>query len=132
MKKITCADGTVWLRWFNQGEEDEFACKCKCGDGINKMRKEFLTMLDDARYIADVPFIINSGYRCPKHNRAVGSTSSNHTSGQAADIRATDSVPRGHILLGLYKAGFTRVGISPGFIHCDTNPIDPSVTVWYY
>ena len=33
------------------------------------------------------PVVINSGYRCPKLNKAVGSSSkSQHTKGQAADI----------------------------------------------
>jgi len=34
------------------------------------------------------PVVINSGYRCPKLNKAVGSSSkSQHTKGQAADIK---------------------------------------------
>ena len=33
------------------------------------------------------PVVINSGYRCPKLNKAIGSSSkSQHTTGQAADI----------------------------------------------
>ena len=34
------------------------------------------------------PIVVNSGYRCPKLNRAVGGVArSQHTKGEAADIR---------------------------------------------
>jgi len=87
------------------------------------MKQEFLDMIDIARGISDVAYIITSGYRCPAHNAAVGSTSTNHTKGLAADIVAVDGPTRGKILRGLYLAGFKRIGISfkRGFVHCDIN-----------
>lgn len=96
------------------------------------MNDEFLKMLEVAREISDVPYHIISGYRCPAHNKAVGSTSTNHTRGMAADIMATDGPTRGKILRGLYLAGFRRIGISfeGGFIHCDIN--DGPESCWLY
>ncbi len=138
MKKVICADsrGTgvsdVELEWFNQGNIDEFLCKCGCGDGVNKMRAHFLLMLDNARDLAGVPFSINSGYRCPAHNKAVGSTSNNHPSGLAVDIRATDSVVRGKIISNLVICGFRRFGLRPDFIHADLMRVDPENAMWYY
>lgn len=46
-------------------------------------------MLERIRTVLGVPVIITSGYRSPRLNLAVGGvTSSDHTSGQAADIVA--------------------------------------------
>lgn len=105
----------------------EFACKC-CGSiGINP---DFVKMLEEAREVAGVPFVITSGYRCQKHNKAVGSTSTNHTSGKAADIKATDGPTRGKILRGLYLAGFKRVGVAKDFIHADIS--DSVESCWLY
>lgn len=98
----------------------EFACHC-CGAA--GMKQAFLDQLELAREISNEPYIILSGYRCPLHNKAVGSTSTNHTKGLAADIKATTGPTRGRVLRGLYNAGFKRIGISfkGGFIHCDIN-----------
>jgi Uncharacterized protein conserved in bacteria len=107
------------MKYFNM---DEFRCKCgKCGDP--PMDPAFLEMLDTARGISDVSYTIVSGYRCPAHNKAEGSTSTNHVRGMAADIRCVEGPKRGKILKGLYLAGFKRIGISfkGGFIHADTN-----------
>ncbi len=97
---------------------EEFACH-DCG--ATGMQQNFLDQLELAREIANVPFVITSGYRCDRHNQAVGSTSTNHVRGVAADIQAKDGPTRGRILRGLYQAGFKRIGVGKNFIHCDTN-----------
>ena len=60
---------TLPLRHFSPAE---FACKCGCGSGMEKMDPTFLRMLDEARELAGIPFVLASAYRCPKHNKAVG------------------------------------------------------------
>lgn len=105
----------------------EFACPC-CGEC--QMNIDFLLRLDKARMIADTPFKINSGYRCPKHNKEVGSTSENHTSGHAVDIKCTYGIKRGKMLRGLYLAGFKRVGIRKDFLH--TDDMDKAESCWLY
>ncbi|MFA5436152.1 MAG: D-Ala-D-Ala carboxypeptidase family metallohydrolase [Candidatus Neomarinimicrobiota bacterium] len=107
---------------------DEFTCKCGCGR--NNIDPDFLRMLDIARSIAGVPFIINSGCRCPEHNKAVGSTSDNHIEGHAADIKALNGYMRMRILSGLVKAGFKRIGIHKTFIHADN--MDKTESCWVY
>lgn len=107
---------------------EEFICRCGCGE--NNMDENFLRLIDLAREIAGVPFIINSGFRCQKHNKEVGSSSQNHPSGRAVDIKATDGYTRGKILKGLYKAGFKRVGIRGDFLHADT--MDKHENCWLY
>ena len=105
----------------------ELQCPC-CGEV--KIDNAFLARLRLAREIAGVPFHISSGYRCEKHNEEVGSTSRNHIEGKAADLVVVDGPTRGRILKGLYKAGFTRVGVHALFIHCDT--MDEVESCWLY
>ena len=97
---------------------DELRCKC-CGaltiDAVFRMR------LNLARHLAGFPFIVTSGYRCWKHNIDVGSTSSNHTSGQAADIKCLDPFDRFFMVQAMFKAEMLGIGINKEFIHCDIN-----------
>ena len=113
------------MKYFTR---DEFACKCGCGKSTVDVL--FIVQLEKARNIADVPFIITSGVRCPEHNKAVGSTTQNHVNGKAADIKAVDGPSRGKILKGLYRAGFERIGIRKDFIHCDM--MDEVESCWLY
>ena len=48
---------------------EEMECPC-CG--VDNMHRAFVLMLDEARRLAGVPFVVTSGFRCPDHNRAVG------------------------------------------------------------
>src|SRR5574343_1637449 len=102
------------MKYFSM---DEFKCSC-CGKA--KMDTLFLAQLDNARDYAGEPFFINSGYRCEKHNKEVGSTSRNHTSGKAADISCTTGPMRIKMIMGLIRAGFRRIGIKKTFIHADS------------
>jgi uncharacterized protein YcbK (DUF882 family) len=90
----------------------------------------FLSQIDNARDYAGTPFTINSGFRCPKHNEAVGSTSENHTSGKAADIACISGPERIKIVQGLIRAGFRRIGIGKTFIHADSR--DDIESIWLY
>jgi len=98
--------------------EYELACHC-CGEC--HMDRNFLNKLLFARKLANIPFNINSGYRCPKYNASdvVGSTSQNHTSGRAVDISVTGTNQRMVIMASLIKAGFRRIGVYKTFIHAD-------------
>ena len=49
-------------------------------------------VLEPLRAYADCPILINSGYRCPQLNEAVGGSKwSQHKKGEACDIRIADS-----------------------------------------
>ena len=50
------------------------------------MSKEFLFVLDEARELAGIPFIINSAYRSPEHPLSIKNPSSSHIKGLAVDI----------------------------------------------
>lgn len=105
---------SVNLTHFKLSEFD-----CKCGCGRNNMDEKFLLMLDRARAMAGVPFVIESGSRCPKRNAEVGSKSKNHIEGKASDIRVSDGQARGKILKGLYLAGFKRIGLIGKVLNVD-------------
>ena len=80
------------MKWF---KEKELACKC-CGqlppfarENIEALVRE---VLDPAREKLGSPIVVNSGYRCPKHNKEVGGVAnSQHMRGEACDIRCTDN-----------------------------------------
>ena len=114
------------LKYFKLSEFDDAP-----GTGKN-MKKEFLTKLDKARAIADVPFKITSGYRSKETNKRVGGVStSSHLKALAADISCKDSSTRQKIVNALIQAGFTRIGIADTFIHCDTDK-DKQDAIWLY
>jgi len=81
---------------------------------------KLLTMLDNARTVAEVPFVITSGLRTVEHNKEVGGLpDSSHLEGLAVDIQCKDSFNRFNIIYGLFVAGFRRIGISKDHIHAD-------------
>jgi zinc D-Ala-D-Ala carboxypeptidase len=95
----------------------------------------FMLLLDKAREIAGISFKITSGYRSYEHNKKVGGRlGSSHCKGLAADIAATNSQERGLIMKGLYKAGFTRIGLDfeRNFIHVDLDDSKALDVLWGY
>jgi len=118
---------------FKASEHD-----CKCGCGRNNMSARHMRMLNHAANISEehagynVPYIINSGCRCPAHNKAEGSTSMNHVEGEASDIKYKSNSQLMWIIVGLILAGFRRVGINRKykFIHADT--MDKAESCWGY
>lgn len=63
----------------------EFECRC-CG--CVKLDARLLAMLEELRAAWGRPLLLTSGYRCPRHNAAVGGAPrSLHMAGRAADVR---------------------------------------------
>ena len=117
---------------MNNFSYNEFDSPDEIGSG-SKMNQLFLNMLDDARSIANTPFIINSGYRTIEHNSNVGGKSnSSHLRGLAADIKVNDSRTRGLILKALREAGFNRIGIAKTFLHVDFDSTKANNVTWLY
>lgn len=108
----------------------EFKCPC-CME--NEVSLDLVAKLNEAREISGIPYVVTSGYRCAKHNEAVGGKpNSSHRRGLAVDIAAPDSHSRYKILEGVVKAGFKRVGIANGFIHVDIDDTLPPEVSWLY
>lgn len=77
-------------------------------------------MLDQARDLAGIPFIITSGRRSPAHDKELGGTGDGaHTKGLAVDLRCQDSRARFLILKALFSVGFVRIGDEVDHIHAD-------------
>lgn len=111
-------------------KESEFDCPC-CG--ANKMNKTFLFELDLARDRAGSPFKVNSGYRCPAHNKKIGGVNNSaHTKGEAADIEVKNSADRFNKLDALLGMHFKRIGIAKTFIHVDSDPDKSQCVIWMY
>lgn len=100
---------------------------------ITGLKPELVQKLDEARGLAGVPFPIGSGLRTPDKNAAVGGVeNSAHLTGEAADIRCTDSVKRLKMLKAFLQVGFTRIGIGKDFIHVDISKTLPQNVIWTY
>ncbi len=97
----------------------EFASK----DGADILKID-LVVVCIAQLIRDITgkaVIINSGYRTPSHNKAVGGTSnSKHLLGCALDFYVKGiKTPQTYANLA-YSIGLVRVGVYSNFVHMDT------------
>ena len=101
----------------------EFASK----DGADKVLvdDDLVTLLEQIREAAGGAVVINSGYRSPAHNAAVGGVSSSqHLYGRAADIVVEGASP---LLVGqiaeYYLDRRGGIGVYQTFTHVDTRLI---------
>lgn len=115
-------------KWF---EDKETACPC-CGQ--NAMDPMLMRSLDHMREILNRPIILNSAFRCEKHNAEVGGKSdSAHLLGMAVDIKIDNNEERHMILKTAYRLGFSRVGVAKTFVHLDNaDQFLPSPRCWLY
>ena len=80
------------MKWFSM---NEFECHCGCRmpDSARANIEALVEqVLDPARERYGKPVCVNSGYRCARHNAAVGGVAgSQHMRGEAADICCSDN-----------------------------------------
>ena len=104
------------MKWF---KEKEFACKC-CGqlpplarENVKALVRE---VLDPVREKLGKPIVVNSGYRCEKHNKDVGGVrNSQHLRGEAADIHCQDNEKLKQLIIENGK--FDQLITYPTFLH---------------
>ncbi len=91
------------------------------------LKQELIKLLDKARELAGIPFIITSGYRTLENNNEVGGVEdSSHTHGEAVDLRARNSNEHFIITKALLDVGFLRVSRKyPLHIHVDISKDKP-------
>lgn len=110
----------------------EFVCPCCNEEGIKEALVFHLQLAHNMLPSGNV-MIITSGYRCESYTREKKrSQTSSHLKGWAADIKCTDSTYRHDLIKSLMKAGFTRIGIGPDFIHCDLDKDKAQTVMWTY
>ena len=91
----------------------EFLCP-DCGKLV--LDEVLIETLEEFRKVIRCPIYIKSGYRCPKHNAAVGGAErSYHLVGQAADIRVAYMSFARHCACQHFKG----VGFYNNHIHVD-------------
>lgn len=109
----------------------EFDCKCgKCERPERVPSKELVDILTKIRKHYNQPVIINSGYRCEAHNKAVGgSANSQHFKGSAVDFIVKNTPTESVWEYVLEKWGDEPLGLAikrnkgniyAGFVHIDT------------
>ena len=109
---------------------DEFRRPC-CGDVIEAAARALATRLEEVR-LEYGPMRIVSGFRCPKHNAAVGGKQfSQHLCGLAADIACDNDANRFELVTILLANNFKRIGIGRLIIHADIGTITGPV-IWVY
>ncbi len=112
---------------------NEFKCPC-CEADVEDVSMKLVSKLQLLRDKFKMPINITSGYRCERHNKAVGgSKRSQHLKGRAVDIDVSHySAHDLHRLIRLiYASGsFSGVGIGGGKLHVDVRD-DVDVT-WIY
>lgn len=104
----------------------ELACRCCCNRC--EIKPELLNLLEKIRSLLESPIFINSGYRCPTHNKKVGGVPNSwHTQGIAADIRQTkysNGIFHSKILQAYEEGNLPELGglgLYNGRIHVDTH-----------
>jgi hypothetical protein len=116
---------TVSKKISNHFHSTEFRCKCGCGvikideNLVNKMEDVF-TKLNASKCI------ISSGYRCSKHDKAVGGSGyGQHTKGLAADCIYYDKegkiIPSKYVICAAYDLGQLKgiAKINNNYSHLD-------------
>lgn len=98
----------------------EFDCNCKYYCSTTLIDKELVVHLQNIRDHFGKPVVINSGYRCTIHNKAVGGAAkSQHTLGRAADIVVKGVEPR-EVAKYAESIGLDGIGRYSTFTHVDT------------
>jgi len=118
-------------KWrYSNFNSTEFDSPDLPGSGSN-MSEVFIKKLSDLRTNCNFPFQVNSGFRTPAHNQAIGGKpNSAHLLALAADIHCTDPYQRFCIVYNALLIGFKRIGVYPTFIHLDISDESPHPVIW--
>ena len=120
------------MRWFRKTElircyRDDKAQRCKecrltqrasrLPNGIEESVEALVeNVLDPAREKLGKAIVVNSGFRCPLHNGAVGGIfNSQHVKGEAADVRCEDNRRLAKVIVE--QGRFDQLILYPTFVH---------------
>ena len=113
-------------KYFNPSEY-----MCKCGCLATDVNPKLLVLLEGLREILGRPLIINSGFRCDKHNTEIGG-GPEHPAGNAVDIKVNSSAERFELVQRALGMGFNRIGIANSFVHLGIDESLPQNVIWTY
>ena len=120
------------MRWFNKNEmircyrerKPDRCRECRLVQAASRLPNgieenvEALVeqVLDPARERLGKAVVVNSGFRCPVHNKAVGGVyNSQHVSGQAADVHCEDNLKLAKVIVE--NGRFDQLILYPTFLH---------------
>lgn len=112
-----------------------FEFRCNCGCNNDNISMELVRRLQVTRDMLGRPIRINSGVRCPDHNKSIGGEEdSEHVPldgrpGEGADIPCEDNNTRYELLLRLINR-FDRIGVYPKHIHVGIRETKPKEVLW--
>ena len=121
------------MRLTENFNKREFDCKCGC-EMPSSVFYEIEELANELQIIRDsfnAPIQINSAYRCPSHNKAIGGVSnSQHVFGKASDIVIKGYTPNEvadelEVMLEdecLFPFHLGGIGRYNTFTHIDTRP----------
>lgn len=120
------------LKYFTDAE-----LSCKCGTSActapRQVRPELASALDQIRERAGRPVRVNSGIRCAYWNARNGGTeSSDHLTGEGADLAAPTSRERFTLVQAALAAGVERIGVHEQFVHVGVSHTLPERVLWLY
>jgi len=110
----------------------EFQCKCGCG--IVLVEFELANKLQELRDFVGEPININSGCRCPTHNKNVGGKkTSEHITTDSRALKGADIRCRNRFKLaqGAFNI-FKRVGVAKTWLHVGIDKSKPYPSYWIY
>jgi uncharacterized protein YcbK (DUF882 family) len=109
------------------------ALKYFSDDEVVGLNETLCQMLDNARGLAGIPFLITSGLRSEADNALLPESvkESSHITGEAVDLRCADSLTRFLMLKALYSVGFNRIGLYSAHIHADVSKTLPQNVTWF-
>jgi peptidoglycan hydrolase-like protein with peptidoglycan-binding domain len=111
----------------------EFACKGSGCCSTVQIDEKLVEYVQKIRSHFGVPVTVNSGYRCPTHNKRIGgATNSYHARGMAADISVRGVAPREVAKyaesIGVKGIGLYETDHDGYFVHVDSRT---SKSFWY-
>lgn len=119
----------ITAKYFSEAEFRRCTPPCSLQD----MRQDVMMRLDNARYQAGIPFVLNSAYRSVEYEKSKGrSGNSAHTRGYAVDIRCNTMGNRMKVVRALLDNGFNRIGIAGTYVHADFDPKLSQNLIWLY
>lgn len=131
------ADNSMAEGTYNKGKATQLSTNFKStefdchGNGCcstTDIDPELIKFLQKIRDHFGTSVTINSGYRCPTHNRNIGGASqSYHMKGKAADIVVKGHTPK-EVAQYAESLGMKGIGVYKTFTHIDTRP---SKYYWY-
>lgn len=95
------------------------------------LKQRLVVLLDQMRDKAEIPITITCGYRSSDRNKEVGGVpDSEHTKGEAVDIRCHDSVTRFKLVRAAFLVGFKRIEIGTRHLHLGIGEDKPQNVLW--